>query len=195
MSTIEWYLVRHAPTDAHGYYCGWLEKSILALPAEKLNDIHGLLPNNGAVFVSSSLRAQQTLAKITLSGWTPGSVETSDDLREQNFGAWEGKSYDDVDFPPINGLEQLADHTPPQGESFKALITRVAGVIKNIENRVQDGAVVLVCHAGTIRAALAVLLGYPAADVLRYMIEPLSVSRVTTFANQGVRVDFINRIR
>jgi alpha-ribazole phosphatase len=87
--------------------------------------------------------------------------------RELDFGAWE-------ECDPANMSEALlhfwADpdaSPPPQGESWSQICARVAAALDELE---QDALVVT--HAGAMRAALSVLLGFDHAQVwafhLRY---------------------------
>ena len=55
------------------------------------------------------------------------------------------------------------------------------------------GDVIVVAHAGTIRAALAVALEIPPDKALGFVIDPLSLTRLDRLDN-GWRVVAINRI-
>jgi alpha-ribazole phosphatase len=52
--------------------------------------------------------------------------------------------------------------------------------------------VVLVVHSGTVRAALAVALDIAAESALRFVIDPLSLTRLDRLEN-GWRVVGVNR--
>jgi len=102
------------------------------------------------VWTSPARRCQQTAA--ALFGQT-GQADPR--LWEQDFGAWEGRSYADLpDLGPLSQAE-LADFAPPGGESFAALSLRVSGVLCGFG----AGRHIIVAHAGVIRAALGCALG------------------------------------
>jgi alpha-ribazole phosphatase len=84
--------------------------------------------------------------------------------------------------------EAGATGRPPGGESFAEQITRVAAAIDDLPG----GNVVLVVHAGTIRAALALALELAPNTALRFVIDPLSVTRIDRLAG-GWRIGAINR--
>ena len=72
--------------------------------------------------------------------------------REQAFGAWEGKRWDEVDGRAY--LEQWTTATPPGGESIGEVQARVAAALADL-----DDETLVVTHAGPIRCALAFARG------------------------------------
>ena len=77
--------------------------------------------------------------------------------REQSFGAWEGKRWDEVDGRDY--LDRWTTATPPGGESIGDVQARVAAALADSG----DGTLV-VAHAGPIRCALAVTRGIGIAE-------------------------------
>ncbi|MFH1432165.1 MAG: histidine phosphatase family protein [archaeon] len=75
-------------------------------------------------------------------------------LREKNYGEFNGKLLDEVIDTP--GFRGNPDFVPRGGESFKELQKRVAGFLKELEERHKDMAALVVTHAGCIQA----ILGY-----------------------------------
>lgn len=73
--------------------------------------------------------------------------------REQSFGAWEGKRWNEVDGREY--LEQWTTATPPGGESIGDVQARVAAALADILADI-DGETLVVTHAGPIRCALAI---------------------------------------
>lgn len=69
--------------------------------------------------------------------------------REQSFGSWEGKCWDEVDGRAY--LEHWTTATPPGGESIGDVQARVAAALADI-----DDEMLVVTHAGPIRCALAI---------------------------------------
>ncbi len=88
---------------------------------------------------------------------SPAPAVTSAFIAEQDFGQLEGQRYDAVLLP--DGAENLAAWEPPGGESFNALAARVRTFLKQ---EAGDGDAVVICHAGPIRAALAMATGHRA---------------------------------
>ena len=87
---------------------------------------------------------------------------------EQDYGAWENQPFDQL--PDLGQLAppELARHRPEGGESFADMVSRV---LPRLAEARQD--TVIVAHAGTVRAALSMVVG-PAA--LSFTISPLSLT-------------------
>lgn len=69
--------------------------------------------------------------------------------REQSFGIWEGKRWDEVDGREF--LDHWMTATPPGGESIGDVRRRVAAALEDV-----DDETLVVTHAGPIRCALAI---------------------------------------
>ena len=69
--------------------------------------------------------------------------------REQSFGIWEGKRWDEVDGREY--LEQWTTARPPGGESIGDVRARVAAALQALGDDT-----LVVTHAGPIRCALAI---------------------------------------
>jgi broad specificity phosphatase PhoE len=113
-----------------------------------------------AVYTSPLDRAVATaLAVADTHGLAP--VER-DDLREIDFGEVDGVSFDDLPPSLQDGLlTQPANIRFPGGETFQELQDRVCAALEEIVAAHADGTVVVVSHAGAIRAALARWLSVP----------------------------------
>lgn len=99
-------------------------------------------------------------------------------FREQDFGVWTGRRHDDLatEFGELyrDFWKAPAENAPPGGESFVDQIRRArAGVAA-----LPAGNAVLVVHSGTIRALLAISLELSPAAALRFVIDPLSLTRI-----------------
>lgn len=162
-------LIRHAPALAEGRLCGRTDvpadcsdRSLLAAVARSVGTWDRLI-------TSPALRCRQTAEAL----WN-GPVEVVQDLREQDFGRWDGMPYAEVpDLGPLS-TAALARSRPPDGESFAELCARVTPALGALSG---GGRIAVVAHAGTIRAALAMALGAPEAG-LCFVVDPLSVTRI-----------------
>jgi alpha-ribazole phosphatase len=84
-------------------------------------------------------------------------------LWEMNFGDWEMAAWNDI-FKSPQGKVWFADyvHTPaPGGESFMDLIARAQSFIEKLASQKQYKNVLIVSHAGTIRALYSIITGTP----------------------------------
>lgn len=77
---------------------------------------------------------------------------------------------------------------PPEGERFEDVCARVATALCQIA---KAGSATCVVHAGTIRAALAMHVGAPAA--LAFSVENLSETQITLLPD-AVAINYVNRI-
>ena len=77
---------------------------------------------------------------------------------------------------------------PPGGESFADQVTRVRLGL----SRIGAGPATLVVHSGTIRAALCIALDLTPQAALRFVIDPLSLTRIDRLTN-GWRVVAVNQ--
>ena len=161
--TTEILMIRHAPSLDEGRLAG-------------ARDVAARL--EGARI--APLRAAIGAVDHVIEAW-----EDAPALREQDFGAWEGVPYADLpDIGAMSGAE-LAQHRPPKGESFADLCARACPVITALAaaeavSQTQR-KVALVAHAGTIRAALSLAVGQPAA--LSFQIANLSLTRLILLPN------------
>jgi len=143
------------------------------------------LPDACSVFASPARRAMDTARAL---GFAP--VEEPR-LREQQFGAWTGRRHAEIEVELGPAYREFwrapATNRPPGGESFADQIARVAACLPELP----DGDVVLVIHSGTVRAILAVALGLTPDAGLRFVIDPLSLTRVDRLPG-GWRIGAIN---
>ncbi|MBY6114930.1 histidine phosphatase family protein [Mameliella alba] len=170
-------LIRHAPALHGGRLCGRSDVPARIGDPAAWRPVQGLLAHVAQKVVSPALRCRQTAAAI----WPETAPETDARLWEQDFGAHEGLTFDEI--PDIGNLtpEALANHCPPGGESFADMVARVRPALEQLADRARaGGSVAVVAHAGTARAALALALGsVPAA--LSFEIAPWSMTRLRAY--------------
>ena len=129
------------------------------------------LPAAAVWLISPLIRSRQSaLALAPLQ--TPTVVP---DLTEQHFGTWPGRTHAAIwDADPDAAArfwQEPAGNTPPGGESFNAVCDRVAAAIDRLTNVHAGRDIVMVGHAGPIRAALALCLGLPPASALSIAVD------------------------
>lgn len=180
--TVRWWWVRHAPArltdDAVSSFLGWSD------PPADLSDEHALgvlrsaLPEEAAILSSDLVRARETADAIARRN--NKRLEPEPQLREQNFGAWEGRPYGAPEMAEFWRNPALA--APPEGESFAEVCDRVSRAVMT-QNGEDETEIVAVAHAGSIRAALALALGLPPSQALTFEIAPLSLTRIDWLAD------------
>ena len=178
-----WWWVRHAPvTDHGGRLYGRTNVPANTSKRPRFEALAGALPE-GAVWITSALlRTHQTADAIAEAGHAVPSRIVEPDLDEQDFGRWQGLTWDEV-HAQRGGLAHKywvapADVAPPQGESFLWVMERVAAAIGRRTARHAGEDIVAVAHGGSIRAALALALGLDAEHALAFSIDNLSITRI-----------------
>ncbi|ANV99466.1 alpha-ribazole phosphatase [Bradyrhizobium icense] len=185
MATNLW-LIRHAPVDGprgviHGPNAPADLGNATAFAALKTS-----LPANAHAVCSPARRTRETAARL---GLDP--VEQAA-FREQDFGAWTGRRHDDLLAELGAAYREFwkapASNRPPGGESFVDQIDRARAGLSLLP----AGDAILVVHSGTIRAVLAIALDLAPEQALRFVIDPLSLTRIDRLQN-GWRVVAVNR--
>jgi broad specificity phosphatase PhoE len=141
------------------------------------------LPRPAASWVVSSLsRTRRTAEAIFAAGYPEQALRTEPDLREQELGDWQGIPHEALverlRHPPHPFWPHGAEEQPPGGESLTQLRARVAPVIDRLARDHEGGEVVIVAHGGTIRAALAHVLGLTPHQSLIFSIRNLGLTRL-----------------
>lgn len=116
-------------------------------------------------------------------------VEALPDLREIDFGRWEGKTFDAIRSIDPDLVDRWARFDPefgfPGGErlaDFAARIGRVAGVIASCP----ETTVLVATHAGVIRALICHFLGLDLRHYLLFNVDYASLAIVNLFGDRGV---------
>jgi alpha-ribazole phosphatase len=121
--------------------------------------LHQDVPLGASVRCSPARRCRQ-LADA-LSTLRPGlPVELDPDLRELDFGAWEGRTWNEIGEAALSAWTgDFARHRPGGGESVQMLLERVRRALGR--ERTSEGDALWITHAGVIRAVRLVLRGVP----------------------------------
>ena len=186
-----WWLVRHAPVpNPENRITGQADLDCDVSDTAAFRWLAAALPAEPVWIATPLRRTRQTLDAIRAV-----SPLVEPDLMEQSFGAWEGRTYDAVDSARF--WEAPATERPPGGESFAAVMARVAAAIERLTAEHAGRDLVAVVHAGAIRAALALALDLTPEAALRLRIDTLSLTRLDHVAVPGYppawRVETVNR--
>jgi alpha-ribazole phosphatase len=109
--------------------------------------------------VTSPAQRAMALAEA-LSAETGAPIVPDDRLWEMNFGEWEGRLWSEIDRTESDPwAENPWDLSPPDGESYSMVHSRVGAVLLDVEP-----GDVIVAHAGPIRAAMMIFEGLSFAE-------------------------------
>lgn len=140
-----------------------------------------------AVYASPLLRAQQTALCLTDKISSP--LTTDDDLKEIDFGEWEGKTVEIVNAEFHDDyVRWMADPgwcAPTGGETATVIAQRGSRFLDRVLSEHVEGDVLAVSHKATIRIMLCTLLGI---DVGRFRFRldcPVCSVSLVEFTSQG----------
>lgn len=179
-------LIRHAPVSEPGRLFGRTDISA-RIDRGAISALRTRIGPVTRVVSSPALRCRQTTEALF--------DEHTQDARlwEQDFGDHDGSLISAL--PDIGVLDSaaLAKHTPPNGESFHDVCERThPALIELGQAAFREGAIALVVHAGVIRAALALVMGYVPGG-LCFEIANLSVTRLGCGPDGPLSVSEVNR--
>lgn len=189
---VEIYLLRHGQTAQSGTYTGITDVS---LSAEGKRQIRALIPiitelEFDHCFCSPLLRCIETYALLDI-----GLPYTDDkDLKEINFGSWEGLTFQQIQKDFADQLNQWEDQgdsfTFPGGERISSFNERVKGwfgaLLANDFNRV-----LIVAHGGVLRIGLCHLLGVDEGRAFAFNFKEGALTHVAV-NNGSARLEFHN---
>jgi probable phosphoglycerate mutase len=116
-------------------------------------------------------------------------VELRDDLKEIGYGAWEGKTRDEVERDHhddyIKWTADPAWHAPTGGERAVVIARRAQRTIEEINQRFDAGNVLIVSHKATIRIMLCALLGIDVGRFRYRLLCPVSSVSVVEMTHHG----------
>lgn len=147
--------------------------------------------------VSSPLQRCRAFAE-ELAGCLNLPLELEPALREVGFGAWEGRSHEDVrrNSPEeYRAFFQDPLHARPRGaEPLGDFRGRVSQALERLETRHCGEHLLVVTHGGVIRAAVCAALDMPLQAMYRIRVPYAGLTRLRR-DERGLQVDFVNRTR
>ena len=179
------WLIRHAPVDGPRGVIHAPDAPADLSDAATFASLKARLPAQAFAVCSPARRTRETAARLGLDA-----IEDAA-FREQDFGEWTGRRHNDLTAELGEAYREFwkspAVNRLPGGESFVDQIARARSGLAGLP----AGDVVLVVHSGTIRAVLAIALELAPDSALRFVIDPLSLTRVDRLAN-GWRIGAVN---
>ncbi|WP_375397994.1 histidine phosphatase family protein [uncultured Sphingomonas sp.] len=191
------FLIRHA---AHGHLGHTLSGRLpgIALSEAGLTQARTLSATLAplrfaAIHTSPVQRAVETARAIAAGrGLSPVVVDALDEI---DFGQWTGRGFAELDEEPgwsawnqARGSARAAD-----GETMADAQTRIVAHIEAAARLFPEQAIAIVSHCDLLRAAIAHYLSLPLDHMLRFDVDPASVSRLEV-GDGGGRVLSINTV-
>jgi alpha-ribazole phosphatase len=118
-----------------------------------------------------------------------------DRLKEVGFGAWEGRTAEEIKGTDPEALFNFkrdpVSFRPPGAEALDAFFERVSEALEDILEEHAGGHVLLVAHAGVIRMAMCRLLGLTPENAYRIQVGCAAIARFRIEENQGQRHELL----
>ena len=199
MIATRWWWIRHAPVVGHGgriygqddHESDCDNPALFALLAPSL-------PAQALWITTPLRRTKQTATALFGAGAPPPGAEREEPaFLEQHFGDWQGLTHDELQARRDGAWHRFwhapASETPPGGESFADVVSRVGSAVRRIGASEAGRDIVVVAHGGSIRAALAYALSINADRALGFAIDNCSLTRLDHFPSDDVwRVGAVN---
>jgi len=169
MTETRLWLIRHGEPhpDTRGRCYGRLDVGLSDRGREQMRHVALRVAGETftAVYASPRIRALESARHLART------VTPVEDLREIDFGDFEGRTYDEIarTHPEVyrQWMETPTEVHFPNGESFARMQVRVTRALAALRERHAGKSIAVVTHGGVIRIALAEALGIPAANVFR----------------------------
>lgn len=197
MSTTRLFLIRHGETLANREfrYIGSRDDALSSTGESQATQLEAALATLpiAAIYSSPLQRAYRTAEAIARPHQL--TVQVTPELRECNFGAWEGLSRAEVlaqDAARLHAWEQDTTVAPPDGESFAAMQQRVRTFVERLAETQVGQALALVSHVGPIKVLLAAALDAPLSSSLRIFLDPATISVVDWQPGDRALVRLVN---
>ncbi|MFI1743709.1 alpha-ribazole phosphatase [Thalassobellus sediminis] len=159
---MEIYLIRHTTPDIEKGICyGQSDLGLKSNCSEEFEAISNQIElKKDFKVISSPLKRCKLLAKQF-----NDEIVFDDRLKELNFGDWELKAWNDIPEKDSNPwMEDFVNVAVPNGESYIQLASRVHAFFEEITHSESNQDLIIISHAGPIRAILAKLLKLPLKD-------------------------------
>ena len=178
-----WWWIRHAPViDGAGRLYGREDLDCDVSDRARFEALAAMIPADAIWFATPLSRTQKTLRAIADAGDHDPAPDLVEPFLEQHFGDWQGLSWEQMEARDPEAYTEFwtdpSGNAPPGGESFAAVIDRVAPEMQRLTEHHAGRDIVCVAHGGSIRAAVAHALDLHHERALSLVIDTLSVTRI-----------------
>ena len=180
-------LLRHGNTGYPGRYIGSKDVPLSLDGFNQIGKLKSVLQKHhfDAIYSSPMLRCRQSV-EILFAGQ---SVPIDDDLKEIDFGRWEGLQFDEIVEGDPELVKEWADRNSqfcfPEGERIDHFIKRIHRVGARIKET-PDDSILLVTHGGVIRALICFFLNLNPEDYLMFKVQKGKYATLEIFDKTAV---------
>ena len=185
---MEIYLIRHTKPDVEEGICyGQTDIGLAETFPQEWTVLKNKIPDTFERVYTSPLERCYQLARL----FRTDKLISDPRLLEMNFGHWEMRRWDDIS--PIELKEWMEDYVmkqAPEGESYQQLFNRVGDFLEELVS-LSLNKVVIVTHAGVIRAFVCKILGVSLTKAFDLEFDFGKVSLVHG-SQQGLKIKYLN---
>jgi broad specificity phosphatase PhoE len=178
-----WHWVRHGPTHEKSFV-GWRDVPADLSDLDLIQRVRSHLPAEALMVSSDLIRSVHTADALSMDAHTR--LPHEPDLREINFGVWDGMRFDAVAArdPQLSRdfWEKPGDIQAPEGESWNQTLTRVNTVVDRMNVAHAGAHIIAVAHFGVILTQVQRALDVSAYEAMAHKIDNISV---TTLQHKG----------
>lgn len=190
-------LVRHGITEANSArrFAGHSDIELSAAGYRQVEQLRDHLADEpiSAVY-SSDLRRARVTAEIISAGRGLDIIGCPE-LREMNYGAAEGLTFDEIKqrYPELG--QMVADFDLglrfPEGESFLGFIERTVSFLDRVNQHGDDDTILVTAHSGPLRVLVCHLLGVDQSHWRQFRLANASLSIIDTYP-RGAIIGLLN---
>ena len=180
-------LLRHGNTGSPGKYIGSKDVPLSPDGFSQIKKLQSVFQNQhfDSIHSSPMLRCRQS-AGILFAGQ---SVLFDDDLKEINFGRWEGLQFNEIAENDPELVKDWADWNTdfcfPEGEQIGHFIKRIHSAGTRIRETHEDN-ILLVTHGGVIRTLICFFLNLSPQDYLMFNVQKGKYTTLEIFDDGAV---------
>ncbi len=191
MHCTELILIRHGEPQMKDCFLGKTDSELSHLGWEQLEQVFANF-NNASVLVTSPLKRCLAFAKnIEKNLNLESNLVIKKDLREYDFGDWDGKSFNDIYASAPEKLNNFfsepENYPPPNAESYLMFTKRVITAVNQLLDSYLGKKVIMLTHGGVIKTILAWCLGLNYQSNIpmqKLKVDYASVSAINVFRSE-----------
>ncbi len=164
---MEIYLIRHTEVKGSNSICyGQSNPPLSDTFLEEAAVLKAKLPTDfDAVYSSPLLRCKLLAEEL---GYQK--IHFGNALMEVNFGAWEGKPWNEIPQNELNPwMNDFVNVAPPEGESLVNMHKRISDFIKILRTQSHQ-KILIITHAGVIRNVFSHILNVPLISIFKLSV-------------------------
>ncbi len=181
---LELLLVRHGQTEGNKkrLYQGWTDTQLTEKGLQQAKRLALRLKDRKFDYIYSSPLERALNTARAVNEYHNLKIRTVDNIKEIHFGDWENLSGEELEKLYPDYIERwgkgCATYSAPGGESLEAAYARINPWFEGLIKDNPKGNILVVSHAGAIRAIISHLVGRGIEGHRNYMVKNCSISTI-----------------